>query len=57
MCFDDYIVFDGVWSYAIYDWWMDTYFVLYRYIVEYALLVLNDIERGKNTYIMRILSI
>ena len=39
MCFDDYIVFDEIWSYAIYDWWMDAFFVLYQCIVEYALLV------------------
>ena len=36
--------------------WMH-FFLLYRFIVEYVLLVLNDIERGKNTYTSRILSI
>ena len=36
---------------------MDAIFVLYRCIVEYALLILNDIEKGKNTYTSRILSI
>ena len=45
MCFDDYIVSDEVRSYAIYYWWMDAFFVLYRCIVKYALLVVNDIEK------------
>ena len=57
MFFDDYIVFDEVWWYEIYDWWMDSFFVLYWCIVEYALLALNDIERGRNIYTSRFLSI
>ena len=51
MCFDDYIVFDEVWFYAIYGWWMDAFFVLYWCIVKYALLDVNDIE--KKIHILR----
>ena len=57
MCLSDYIVFDEVWSYGIYDWWMNAFFVLYWRIVKYALLVLNEIERGRNTCTLRFLSI
>ena len=57
MCFDDYILFDEVWSYGIYDWWMDAFFCTYWCVVEYALLALNDIKRGRNTCTLRFLSI
>ena len=57
MYFDNYIVFDDVWSYAIYDWWIDAFFILYWCIFYYALHALNDIEMGRNTYTSRFLSI
>ena len=50
MYFDDYIVFDEVWFYAIYDWWIEAFFALYWCIVEYALLVVNDIKKKNYIY-------
>ena len=55
MCFDDSIVFDEIWSYGIYNWWMDIYFfcMLSWGIVKYALLAFNDIKKGRNTWSLR----
>lgn len=50
MCFDDYILFDEVWYYEIYDWWMDAFFGLYWHIVESVLLACFKWHRKGEKY-------